>query len=111
MEKNREVRGPEREHRKVVERWTERRGGKAAGEPLERVSAPGAISRVLWDGGNGELQGPQRKLLAAEQGDGRAGDENLPARTFGFGDNSQGRRESFEGQNYIAGIRMVRGQQ
>jgi hypothetical protein len=91
----------------------ERRGGKAAGELSERVSVPGADSRVLRDDGIRGLQGSAQ----VEQQSGVTTGQEVRASPHGrrasqdasaaSSDDSHRRRESFEGQKRIAGISQL----
>jgi len=115
MEKNREV-AVEMGRQLLIP--AERRGGKAAGEPSERVSASGADFWVLRDDGIRWLQGSaqveqQSRVTVGQEV--RASPHGFSARRKtppqGPATKSYRRRESFEGQKHIAGIsRLLREQ-
>jgi len=90
----------------------ERRGGKAAGELSERVNAPDALERVrhgnVQDDGEAGFKAASMATCGSQQSGVTVGPEvRASPRGRKSGDDSHRRRESFEGQRDIAGIRSA----
>jgi hypothetical protein len=110
MEKNREV---ARAAGRKLSGASERRGGKAVGELSKRVTVSDADSGVLRDDRIRELQGSAQveqqsrvttgQEVRASPHERRASQDASTA----FSDHSYRRRESFEGQERIAGISQL----
>jgi len=110
MEKHREVAVETGRQLPIL---AERRGGKAAGELSERVSVSGADSMVLRDDGIRGLQGSAQaeqqsrvttgqEARASPHGQRASQDASAVSSDYGYR-----RRESFEGQEHIAGISQL----
>jgi len=110
MEKNREVAVKTGRKLPIL---AERRGGKAAGELSERVSVSSADSMVLRDDrirglqGSAQVEQQSRVTTGQEVRASPHGQRASQDASAVSSDYSYRRRESFEGQEHIAGISQL----